>query len=207
MGFTPRAFSSSARGQATFPFARKTGILLPPRSTQDNSIGVKSLDPTSQEAQAELAGRHKAAAKTVVGLLIATILLSIIAFLGKSYFRQQANPSLDVAVRIVILVMGLGSIAWRRTKFATMRLQDIASLQGVPGLVSTLEKTTVQIAFLAAAIAAIGFGATLLTGNDLYTYWAGAIAIVVLAYCYPTKSSWLRTVYRFTDRRDDSPAE
>ena len=79
-----------------------------------------------------------------------------------------------------------------------MRLQDIAGLQGVTGLLKTLEKTTVQIALLGSAITAIGFIATLVTGNDLYTYWASAIAIVVLVYCYPTKSSWLRALYRFT---------
>ena len=158
------------------------------------------MDATSPESQAELARRHKAAATTVLGLLVATILLSVVAFLGKPYFRQQPNPPLDIAVRIVILVLGLGAIAWRRTKFAPMRLQDIVGLAGVTGLLKTLEKTTVQLAFLGAAITSIGFVATLATGNDLYTYWAGAIAVVVLVYCYPTKSSWLRTVYRFTER-------
>ena len=79
-----------------------------------------------------------------------------------------------------------------------MRLQDIVGLQGVTGLLKTLEKTTVQIALLGSAITAIGFIATLITGNDLYTYWSSAIAVVVLVYCYPTKSSWLRTLYRFT---------
>ena len=83
-----------------------------------------------------------------------------------------------------------------------MRLQDIVGLQGITGLLRTLEKTTVQLAVLAAGISAVGFVATLLTGNDLYTYWAGAIAIVVLVYCYPTKSSWLRALYRFTDQND-----
>ncbi len=108
-----------------------------------------------------------------------------------------------MAVRILILGFGLGAVAWRRTKFQAMRLQDILGLQGVTGLLRTLEKTTVQIALLGAAITAIGFIATLVTGNDLYTYWAGAIAIVVLVYCYPTKSSWLRTLYRFTERQSE----
>jgi hypothetical protein len=156
------------------------------------------MDPTSPEAQAELARRHKSAATTVLGLLVATVLLSVIAYLGKPYFRQQVNPPLDIAVRIVILIFGLGAIVWRRTKFGPMRLQDIVGLQGVTGLLKTLEKTTVQIALLGASITAIGFVATLATGNDLYTYWAGAIAVVVLVYCYPTKSSWLRTLYRFS---------
>jgi hypothetical protein len=81
-----------------------------------------------------------------------------------------------------------------------MRLQDITGLTGVTGLLKTLEKTTIQLALLGAAIAIIGFIATLMTGNERYTYWAGAIAVIVFVYCYPTKQSWLRTLYRFTEQ-------
>jgi len=158
------------------------------------------LDPTSPEAQAELARRHKAAATTVLGLLVATILLSVFAFLAKPYFTANPNVMLDMAVRIVILMLGLGAVVWRRTKFQTMRLQDIAGLAGVSGLLKTLEKTTIQLALLGAAIASIGFVATLMTGNERYTYWAGAIAVIVFVYCYPTKQSWLRAMYRFTEK-------
>jgi hypothetical protein len=158
------------------------------------------LDPTSPEAQAELARRHKAAATTVLGLLVATILLSVLAFLAKPYFTEKPNVVLDMAVRIVILCLGLGAVVWRRTKFQTMRLQDIAGLAGVSGLLRTLEKTTIQLALLGAGIATIGFIATLMTGNERYTYWAGAIAVIVFVYCYPTKQSWLRALYRFTEQ-------
>ena len=159
-------------------------------------------DPTSPEAQAEVARRHKAAATTVIALFVSTILLSILAFVSRPYLEEKPpNFPLDYAVRITVLMLGLGTIIWRRNKFSAMRLQDIAGLQGVSGLVRTLEKTTIQIAVLAEAIATIGFVTTLVTGNQLYTYWSGAIAAVVLVYCYPTKSSWLKTVYRFTDPR------
>ena len=158
------------------------------------------MDSKSPEAQAELARRHKAAATTVLGLLVATILLSVLAFLGRPYFTERPNPPLDIAVRILILVLGLGAVAWRRTKFQPMRLQDIVGLAGVTGLLKTLEKTTVQIALLGAAIAATGFISTLMTGNERYSYWAGAIAVIVFIYCYPTKSSWLRALYKFTEK-------
>ena len=158
------------------------------------------MDPTSPEAQAELARRHKAAATTVLGLLVATILLSVLAFLAKPYFTEKPNVVLDMAVRIVILVLGLGAVVWRRTKFQTMRLQDITGLAGVSGLLKTLEKTTIQLALLGAGIATIGFIATLMTGNERYTYWAGAIAVIVFVYCYPTKQSWLKALYRFTEQ-------
>ncbi|HZI46204.1 MAG TPA: hypothetical protein VFD75_00320 [Pyrinomonadaceae bacterium] len=158
------------------------------------------MDPTSPEAQAELTRRHKSAATTVVGLLVATILLSVVAFLADAYLIDKPNPLLDIAVRIVILILGLGSVVWRRTKFQPMRLQDIAGLGGPTALIKTLEKTTVQIALLGAAIALIGFITTLMTGNERYSYWAGAIAVVVFIYSYPTKTSWLRTLYRFTEK-------
>ena len=157
------------------------------------------MDPTSPEAQAELARRHKAAATTVLGLIVATVLLSVVAFLARPYFSEQPNAVVDMAVRIVILVLGLGSVVWRRTKFQPTRLQDIFGLGGVTGLLKTLEKTTIQLAILGAAIASIGFIATLMTGNERYTYWAGAIAVVVFLYCYPTKQSWLRSLYKFSD--------
>jgi hypothetical protein len=136
----------------------------------------------------------------VLGLLVATVLLSVVAFLSDAYLIEKPNPTLDIAVRIVILIFGLGAVVWRRTKFQPMRLQDIAGLAGVTGLIKTLEKTTIQIALLGAAIAAIGFIATLVTGNERYSYWAGAIAVVVFIYSYPTKSSWLRALYRFTEK-------
>jgi hypothetical protein len=158
---------------------------------------VESPKQLAGNVQAELIRRHKAAATTIAGLLVAVVLLSIVAFLGKRFFTQQQNPSVDVGLRIAILILGLGAIALRRTRFATLRLQDIGALKGATGLLATLEKTTLQLAVLGAGIAALGFIGTLVTGNDIYTYWAGLIAIVVLLYCYPSRKSWIRTVEKF----------
>lgn len=159
------------------------------------------MEATSPEAQAELARRHKSAATTVVSLLVASILLSVVAFLADSYLDDKPDGNLNMAVSIVILILGLGSVVWRRTKFQEARLQAIAGLAGVQGLLKALEKTTIQLALLGAGIALTGFVATLLTGNPWQTYRASAIAIVVFIYCYPTKTSWLRTLYRFTERQ------
>ena len=154
--------------------------------------------------ESELVRRHKAAKTTVAGLLVGTVLLCVIAYLSKRFVTPQNNPSLDIAVRITIMIFGLGSIVLRRTKFATMRLQDIGALGGASALLKTLEKTTLQVALIGAALSVLGFIATLVTGNDFYTYGAGLIAIVILLYCYPTKSSWIRTIQRFA-RTDEEP--
>ncbi|HET9480009.1 MAG TPA: hypothetical protein VFO72_11720 [Pyrinomonadaceae bacterium] len=158
------------------------------------------MDPTSPEAQAELARRHKAAATTVAGLLIGVVLLSILTFVARPYLVEKPpNWPLDYATRLLVLFFGLGAIVWRRNRFSAMRLRDIFGLSGVSGLIKTLEKTTIQLALLAAAIAVIGFIVTVIQGNELYTYWSCAIAAVVLIYCYPTKSSWLKTVSYFAE--------
>ncbi|HEY0761074.1 MAG TPA: hypothetical protein VGD61_01750 [Pyrinomonadaceae bacterium] len=165
------------------------------------------MDPTSPEAQAELTRRHKAAATTVIGLLVATILLSVVAFLGRPYFTTRQNPPLNLAVRLIILMLGLGAIIWRRTKFQPERLRDIVGLAGATGLLKTLEKTTIQIALFGAAIAATGFIATLMTGDEWYSYLASAVAALIFVYCYPTKSSWLRALYKFTERPQVAPTD
>ena len=138
--------------------------------------------------------------------MLATVVLAIAAYVSKSILRQQHNPFLDIALRITILIFGLGSIALRRTRFATMRLQDIGALAGASGLLQTLEKTTIQVALIGAAISAVGLIATLLTGNDFYTYGASLVAIFVMLYCFPTRSSWERTLQQFAQVPGDPAA-
>jgi hypothetical protein len=161
-------------------------------------VAVDSSVQGAKAIQTELVRRHKATARTVVALLVLTILLSAIAFLGKNLFRHQSNPSLDIAWRITILIFGLGSVVLRRTKFSTMRLQDIAALKGDSGLLRTLEKTTIQVALLGTVIGAFGFIATVGTGVEFYTYESGLVGLVVLLYCYPTRASWQRAIQKFS---------
>ena len=156
-----------------------------------------SPKPTAS-AETELETRHKAAARTVQGLLIAVVLLSVLAFVIKKFLTEQAHPSLHMAVLIAILGLGLGAIAFRRTRFSAMRLQDIAGIRGSSGLLITLQRTTLEIALIGAATALVGFAATLFTGDDTYTYRAGLVAVAVLLYCYPVRNAWKRALQRFS---------
>ncbi|HEV7798368.1 MAG TPA: hypothetical protein VGO73_09445, partial [Pyrinomonadaceae bacterium] len=102
----------------------------------------------SENIRAELVRRHKSTATTIISLLIAVILLCVLAFVSQKFLTQRNNPSLDIAVRVSILIFGLGAIALRRTQFAKMRLQDIAALQGPSGLLITLQRTTLRVAMI-----------------------------------------------------------
>jgi fucose 4-O-acetylase-like acetyltransferase len=154
--------------------------------------------------QSELVRRHKAVARTVKALLLAVILLCVLAFVSRRFLTEHPNPSLHMAVLIMILGLGLGAIAFRRTRFNPMRLQDIAGIRGTSGLLITLQRTTLQIALIGTASAVVGFVATLLTGDDSYTYRAGLVAVAVLLYCYPIRGSWERAVQRFSPTQNDA---
>jgi hypothetical protein len=180
-----------------FPFARVREADIFMATLIECEAPLEPSERLSTNIQNELARRHKAAALTVHCLLALTVVLALGAFMGKNHFRQRDDPYLYGAWKIVILVFGLGSIVLRRTRFSTMRLQDITALEGVSGLLATLEKTTLQIALFSGAIAIFGFVVTLATGNDYSTYGACLVSFVVLIYCYPTRSSWQRTVDQF----------
>jgi hypothetical protein len=158
--------------------------------------------------RAELIHRHRSTFRAVLVLLGTTILLSIVAFIIRRFLVPKIDPTIDAAWKITIVILGLGSIAFRRTMFSTMRLRDIGGVAGADGLLNTLAGTTLKVAIIGEAIAISGFVATLLTGNDRYTYGAGIIAVVVLLYCLPTRSSWERMLYQFAPySKPVSPSE
>ncbi len=159
----------------------------------------------SSNSQAELVRRHKAASTTVLALLIAAILISVIAYLARGRLSHQPNPSLATAVLIGMFFFGVGAVALRRTRFAPMRLQDIAALKGESGLLQTLEKTTLLVALLGISNAVIGLVATLMTGDESFTYRGSVVAVAVLLYCYPTRTSWERAVRQFVENDDRLP--
>jgi anaerobic C4-dicarboxylate transporter len=167
---------------------------------------MESSSAQTTSVQLELAQRHKATARTVLALLIGAVLLCVLAFVSQKFLTQQTNPSLHMAALISILILGLGAIAFRRTKFATLRLQDIAALKGASGLLITLQRTTLQVALIGATAAVVGFITTILTGDPSYTYRASLIAVAVLLYSYPVRSSWERALQQFLPIQNDAAA-
>ena len=163
--------------------------------------------PNNSSTQDELSRRYKSTA-IVVNLLITLtlVLATITVLLGRSAV-QKGNGTLDISWRIAVVILGFCAIALRRTKFTAMRLQDIAALRGISGLLATLQKTTVQVAVLGGAVTIVGVAVSVLTGDSSYTLFSAVIALAVLIYCYPRKSAWQRVVHGIeqTGDADDAP--
>jgi hypothetical protein len=152
------------------------------------------MTPNSASIQSELVRRHRTAALVVAGFLVLDIALVMIAiFLGDRIFRP-GDRSMIMALWIVILVLGLGAFVIRRTRFVPMRLQDVAGVKGVSGLLKTLQGTTIQLACIGGAIALMGFVITILRGDWTDMLRAGGVSAIVLFYCFPFRSAWERVV-------------
>ena len=156
------------------------------------------MTPNSASLQNELVRRHRTAVSVVAGFLVLDIALLAIAFLATDrIFRpgdQGKNAEFIMGLWIGVLVFGLGAFVIRRTKFAAMRLKDIAALKGLPGLLKTLQDTTIHMACIGGAIALMGFVITILTGDWTNMLRAAGVSAIVLVYCFPLRSAWERAV-------------
>jgi hypothetical protein len=154
----------------------------------------------------ELDRRFRLAATTFHALVLVVIALMAVAyFAGEALYRGGQAWTIG-ALRIAILVIALGAIIIRRTRFNALRLQDIAALKGISGLLSTLQNTSIQVALMAITIALMGFIGTILSGSFSEMLRAGVIALVLLAYGYPRKSSWQRVARGITTFGDANAA-
>jgi len=159
------------------------------------------MTPNPAGLQPELARRHRTATLVVVGFLVLDIALVAIAFFATDRLFRPGDPSITMGLWIAVLVFGLGAFVIRRTRFAAMRLKDIAALRGLSGLLKTLQDTTIQIACIGGAIALMGFVITILTGDWTNMLRAGGVSAIVLFYCFPFRSAWERVVLQLG--RDD----
>lgn len=164
------------------------------------------MTQTNGSTEDELDGRHRTATMVVLGMLALTLALVGISFAARNSLARPGDPTLVKLLWVLILVFGLGVFPLRRTRFSAMRLQDIAALRGISGLLATLQGTTIQIACIGGAIALMGFILAMLTADPWDMMRAGGVALVVLLYCYPRKSAWQRVVQGIEQTGDaDAP--
>lgn len=152
------------------------------------------MTQTNGSTEEELTRRHRTAAMIVNAMLVLDLALVGIAFAARKFLARPGDPTLIKLLWVLILLAGLGAFPLRRTRFNAMRLQDVASLRGLSGLLATLQGTTMQLAFIGGAIALMGFILAMLTGEPWDMLRAGGVALIVLLYCYPRKSAWQRVV-------------
>lgn len=172
---------------------------------------MESRTQTSTDVQSELIRRHRVTAMVVRAFLVVTVALIAVAFTGRAPALGKGNPDPTSIwfLRITIVILGIGAVSLRRTRFTAMRLQDIAAVRGLSGLLQTLQNTTLQVSVLGLLIALMGFVLMMMTGVVDNMIFIGIAALAVLIYCYPRRRSWQRVVHGIQLEGDanDTPAK
>lgn len=154
---------------------------------------------TVEGTQGEVERRHAAAARVVSLMFMLTLALGALALFFAPRFKLEVSPITANSLLFVILFLALGAVAFRRTRFNSMRLQDVAALRGVKGLLDTLQNTTVLVALIGGIIAVLGFIFSLLTRDGTNMLYPGVIAAAVLLYAYPRRAAWAAVVRALAD--------
>ena len=157
------------------------------------------MTPTPGGLPNELSHRHRTATLFIVGFLVLDVVLLALSYFAAEKLFRPNDPSIVMGLWIAILVFGLGAFVLRRTRFAAMRLKDIAALKGTSGLLKSLQDTTIQIAFIGGAISLMGFIVTILTGDWTSMLRAAGVSVIILIYGYPFRSAWDRVARQLSD--------
>jgi hypothetical protein len=155
--------------------------------------------PTPGGLPNELSRRHRTATMFVVGFVVLDVTLLVLSYFAAEKLFRPNDPSIVMGLWIAILVFGLGAFVLRRTRFAAMRLKDIAALKGMSGLLKSLQDTTIQIAFIGGAIALMGFIVTIMTGDWTSMLRAAGVSVIVLIYGFPFRSAWERVARQLSE--------
>jgi hypothetical protein len=152
------------------------------------------VSQTVESEQDELARRHRAALRVVAAVFTLTLALVALALVLVPRLSLNTGPLAANTLLFTIFFLAVGSIVFRRTRFSSMRLQDVAALRGASGLLEILQWTTVYVALVGGVIAVLGFVFTLMTGERTNVFYPAVIAVAVLSYCYPRRAAWQSVV-------------
>lgn len=147
-----------------------------------------------ESTQDEVTRRHRATVRVIVAAFAFTLLLVALALSRALGGYVTFDPTLANALRFAIVFLGVGAVAFRRTRFSSMRIRDIGALRGARGLLDTLQTTTMMVALIGAVIALLGFVISIMTDAWTDMLWLGGIAVAVLVYGYPRRAAWQSVV-------------
>lgn len=148
---------------------------------------------SKESTHEELIRRHRLSAMAVGATLGFALALMAIGYLHR-FPLIPSKYSVAQAFWVAIAMCGFGSVVLRRTKFSAMRLQDVAALRGMSGLLATLQNTTLLLSLIGVAIVMMGFVVTMMANDWIHVRNAGVIVIGIMLYSYPSRTGWQRVV-------------
>jgi hypothetical protein len=95
--------------------------------------------------------------------------------------------------------LAFGSIAYRRAQMRRLRLEVVAGLRGIEGLIKHLFQVTIVSAAMAEAIGLLAILVSIFSGDQMDVIRFGVVALVVELFTYPRLRGWQRAIDFFAE--------
>ena len=138
-------------------------------------------------------------AKVIVLVFAASIIVYAVVGLVLIKARQPRILSSEVPIPFYVaaLFLALGSIAVRRTQMRRLRLEVVAGLRGINGLINHFLKVTIVSAVMAEVIGMLAFVVVFFGGDQMDVIRLGIVGLVVAVFAFPRRRAWQQTVNYF----------
>jgi hypothetical protein len=152
------------------------------------------IEGISPENSVALNNRYRTTAIIVSSQIAFTVILTVVVWLlappAVNSLSQQTLNTLWAAV----IFLAVGAFVMRRVFFRWARLKDITLLNGVAGLLGTLQMNAIILALFATLLPIVGAVITILSGSPFEIIRAEIVALIVFLINFPRKAVWAKIV-------------
>ncbi len=148
-------------------------------------------------------------------LIMLGLMVSVLTYCGMAFWLTDKMPAVfDGSLSAVAsarwvygfaLLSALAVILLRRALFQPERLCRAAGRGGAQALVAYLISRTIILAVVCELIAIAGFVLALLVRNPEPAWRLGIVSLALMAYIFPRRSAWQRTIENFSQAVQDTP--
>lgn len=112
---------------------------------------------------------------------------------------KQSAPQANYQMQFLIAAgfLAFASIAYRRAQFGRVRLEVIATLRGIEGLIKHFAQTTIIAAAIAEIIGLLALAIIFFGGSGRDVFILALVGVFVVFTNYPRREAWLKTAKYF----------
>ncbi len=111
--------------------------------------------------------------------------------------QTVASSNNEMQFLIAAGLLAFASIAYRRAQFGRVRLEVLATLRGIEGLIKHFAQTTIISVAIAEIIGLLGLVIVFFGGTQRDVLILGIVGMAVVFSNYPRREAWLKTAQYF----------
>jgi hypothetical protein len=161
-------------------------VIFNPQQSQDSALATRVTAMHRRTSIIVLAIAFSVGIYIAIGLLILSTTKQI---------TSSSNNQMQFLIATGLLAFA--SIAYRRAQFGRIRLEVIATLRGIEGLIKHFAQTTIISVAIAEIIGLLGLVMVFFGGTARDVMVVGLVGLAVVFTNYPRREPWLKTAKYF----------